>query len=969
MRRRLIGIGVLLLLAWSCSGEGSFWVTVRFPDPQSKDKARDLAVYAIEPAEGSGCPALMDGTARPRDAGYAVEDRVDISMPATEGSRPLERVGPGQRLFFVEATDRQDQVFLRGCTSTQAGGKGVGTVIVVLEKLSECHITRQGQEWCDNLDNDCDGETDEDCTQCQADADCVDADSCLRGACTDGTCSTDPSPDGTGCDDGLYCTDNDQCATGTCAGTARDCSAESDDCNDGVCDEEAGACAKQALADGTGCDDGQYCTVGETCLSGACQGGQPQDCSAFDGECVEGLCNEDDDRCEGRPMADGEDCDDGQYCTVGETCLSGACQGSQPRDCSASGGSCVDGYCNEDQDRCVGTNLDAGTPCDDDLFCTENDACDDSGNCLGDPVDCSHLDDACNQGVCDELVDACAAHPANEGSSCEDGLYCTINDTCQSGTCTVGQLRDCSAFADQCHDGVCWESQDRCQAVDKPPGTACDDGIDCTSPDECDGAGICVGAPDDTLCPAGEYCRPACASAPDGCMPPPTLQVDCPDTPVPADQPAACIVTAEGLLNQASCITCVPHLLHLRTPITDFSQDGQPSVCDLDGWQLETGNLCLDWATTPDCPMNPLIPGPPGGCCDTFGCPVQTGPLAGRVALETNNDFCIDEGWRLYKYFDFLGFDNAEVCLHFGHISGDTQDIIQVQADDGSAPESIDPVCMSAANSLQGALAYSCVDLAATAVDWPQTRVTIWMQSGTSGHAWYIDDIEVKADYAAAACQPTTVVALVEDFSGCPATLPDGWNEWSITGTVRCDAGPCTGESLESRMLSGEWAIEHAVDTSALTGEVNLCWTVGDSPGALARLFEVEFDTGAGTGWQPAYQNAGKIKYGGDCDEICRNLAALDPAAAGNSNLKIRFHLDDLSGTIYLDDIVVSGPKRCDATGLLQAGAVTVMPAVNVYTVDVSNPGDVPYLVQLECDWGHLDPPVTASDSFRFTLP
>ena len=140
---------------------------------------------------------------------------------------------------------------------------------------------------------------------------------------------------------------------------------------------------------------------------------------------------------------------------------------------------------------------------------------------------------------------------------------------------------------------------------------------------------------------------------------------------------------------------------------------------------------------------------------------------------------------------------------------------------------------------------------------------------------------------------------------------------------------------------------------------------MGDNLLVAAQNFVVEFD--AGTGWQTAYWNAGNIMYGAGCDQICRDLAALDPAAAGNPALKVRFHAEGSAGAIFVDDISVSGPERCDATGLLQSGAVT--PAANDYTVNVGSPGGTPYLVMLECDWGGLSPAVTASDSFRFRLP
>jgi hypothetical protein len=254
-----------------------------------------------------------------------------------------------------------------------------------------------------------------------------------------------------------------------------------------------------------------------------------------------------------------------------------------------------------------------------------------------------------------------------------------------------------------------------------------------------------------------------------------------------------------------------------------------------------------------------------------------------------------------------------------------------------------------------------CRDLPVEVFGWAQTRLTFWMRSDVTGHAWGLDNLWVTAQYQN--CQPTTVVAFEEDFEGCPATIPDGWNNWSVQGTPRCLNTSCASDGLEAQPPES-WIIEHDVDTSDLTEAVHLCWTLGDENWSAAQ-FIVEFNTG--TVWQEAYRDEDETVYGAVCMKICRDLTAIDPAAAANPSLKIRFDMTPLNNAVMLDDITVSGPERCDATGLLQAGAVS--PAANDYAVDVGNPGDIPYQIQLECDWGLLDPPVTASDSFRFTLP
>ncbi|UCE58166.1 MAG: DNRLRE domain-containing protein, partial [Phycisphaerales bacterium] len=76
-----------------------------------------------------------------------------------------------------------------------------------------------------------------------------------------------------------------------------------------------------------------------------------------------------------------------------------------------------------------------------------------SDQCVFTPLDCSHLDDACNVGICNGSSGVCEAQTTNEGGACDDGDLCTENDVCSGGSC-AGTSVDCSDGND-CTDDAC----------------------------------------------------------------------------------------------------------------------------------------------------------------------------------------------------------------------------------------------------------------------------------------------------------------------------------------------------------------------------------------------------------------------------------------------------------------------------------------------------------------------------------
>ena len=102
-------------------------------------------------------------------------------------------------------------------------------------------------------------------------------------------------------------------------------------------------------------------------------------------------------------------------------------------------------------------------------------------------------DDDCAES-CDEAANDCLS-PDPNGSSCDDGLFCNGMDVCYLGQCQMHGGDPCTGPDDDadCAES-CDEAADDCTAADGN-GSSCDDGLFCTLVDSCL-AGACVGSDD-----------------------------------------------------------------------------------------------------------------------------------------------------------------------------------------------------------------------------------------------------------------------------------------------------------------------------------------------------------------------------------------------------------------------------------------------------------------------------------------
>jgi hypothetical protein len=162
-------------------------------------------------------------------------------------------------------------------------------------------------------------------------------------------------------------------------------------------------------------------------------------------------------------------------------------------DCTAVVDACNIGSCVNN--LCVKKPANEGATCDDGLYCTEMDVCV-KGTCKGMPKMCPGVD-ACNVGMCDEPTQTCKSMPGNDGAICTPtNDMCFSSGFCSAGVCLGSTPVDCTWQNDNCNLGVC----DPVKGCQKMPlnGQTCNDGLFCTTGDKCTG-GVCMGSP--ILCP------------------------------------------------------------------------------------------------------------------------------------------------------------------------------------------------------------------------------------------------------------------------------------------------------------------------------------------------------------------------------------------------------------------------------------------------------------------------------------
>lgn len=280
------------------------------------------------------------------------------------------------------------------------------------------------------------------------------------------------------------------------------------------------------------------------------------ECDGFGTECqsycsgdtryFNGNCNTDPTSC--KCSYDSEDCNnDGCYiygngCEMRDYyCTPGSCQYTSSNQHTDYYDSFVN-YCSEDTIRthrqfhdfgCDGTCKDSTSWVDDSLVkdCSlqngwynttttqwiDLDQCNDKEQLQQEYRDYTCSDATCVYKVTDyRWVDTGNKKNKQDGTSCDDGLYCTTPDTCTAGVCG-GPARDCSSLNNQCQQGTCDENLDNCvpDYTNYPLSTPCEaDENKCTI-DHCDGKGSCV-LKENVPIPQPEQCKSFYCDSADG---------------------------------------------------------------------------------------------------------------------------------------------------------------------------------------------------------------------------------------------------------------------------------------------------------------------------------------------------------------------------------------------------------------------------------------------------------------------
>jgi hypothetical protein len=156
---------------------------------------------------------------------------------------------------------------------------------------------------------------------------------------------------------------------------------------------------------------------------------------------------------------------------------------------------CQLAQCNVQTGQCEVVADSDGTTCDDGVFCTVDDGCV-AGVCEPGPQnDCGLAPAACETISCDETSQTCSTVASQNGDPCVDpNDLCLEAATCLNGLCS-GTAKDCffSPVPDDCHVSECNPQTGNCEPVVGNEGGACTDAGDLCTVNKTCASGVCQG--------------------------------------------------------------------------------------------------------------------------------------------------------------------------------------------------------------------------------------------------------------------------------------------------------------------------------------------------------------------------------------------------------------------------------------------------------------------------------------------
>ncbi len=342
---------------------------------------------------------------------------------------------------------------------------------------------------------------------------CDPTDGCQYAECTPAICTAGPCQTamcvGDRCERTNLCAAGQACCAGACAPIG--CS-DGNPCTDDAC----GASGCENVHNSVPCDDGVFCNGADTCSGGSCAAHAGAPCSGS------AVCDETMDVCTGCLMdTDCGGAVYGSWSGCGgfdDTCDETGTESRSVTTFTCSSGTCVPSTssesrgCPRDTD---GTSC-GGTDCGGYGGCGGfSDTCDESGTESRTCTDYVCADGSC-RGFDRSETRGCSRMTG--GTSCGAGTSCGswgacegFDDPCdQTGT----QSRSCTDYT--CGGGTCNGGAERSEVTGctrDTNGSSCDDGLWCTDGDSCSG-GFCYGGID--LCGGGCWCDPSIGGCWDG---------------------------------------------------------------------------------------------------------------------------------------------------------------------------------------------------------------------------------------------------------------------------------------------------------------------------------------------------------------------------------------------------------------------------------------------------------------------